>query len=93
MIPEEAEAVEALRAGKLDVIEGISLQQVQAIEKQTRELVRFTRLRVSCDTLDPRNDVPPFNDIRVRKAMQLAINLPAIVKTYYGAPPTRTLRR
>ena len=84
MIPEEAEAVEALRAGKLDVIEGISLQQVQAIEKTNPELVRFTRLRVSCDTLDPRNDVPPFNDIRVRKAMQLAINLPAIVKTYYG---------
>ena len=38
----------------------------------------------SATTLDPRNDVKPFNDIRVRKAMQMAIDLPAIAKTYYG---------
>ena len=35
-------------------------------------------------TVDPRNDVTPFNDIRVRKAMQMAIDLPTIAKTYYG---------
>ena len=34
---------------------------------------------------DPRNDVKPFNDIRVRKAMQMAIDLPTIAKTLYGA--------
>ena len=26
----------------------------------------------------------PFNDIRVREAMQMAIDLPTIAKTYYG---------
>jgi peptide/nickel transport system substrate-binding protein len=34
-------------------------------------------------TIEPRNDVKPFSDIRVRKAMQMAINLPAIAKDYY----------
>ena len=34
-------------------------------------------------TLDMRIDKTPFNDIRVRKAMQMAIDLPAIAKDYY----------
>jgi peptide/nickel transport system substrate-binding protein len=35
-------------------------------------------------TIDPRNDVKPFNDIRVREAMQMAIDLPTIASTYYA---------
>ena len=35
-------------------------------------------------TIAPGNDVAPFNDIRVREAMQMAINVPEIAKTYFG---------
>jgi len=38
----------------------------------------------STPSIDPRNDLPPFNDIRVRKALQRAIDLPTIARTYYG---------
>jgi ABC-type transport system substrate-binding protein len=34
-------------------------------------------------TIDPRNDKPPFSDLRVRKAMQLAIDLKGLAKDYY----------
>jgi peptide/nickel transport system substrate-binding protein len=34
-------------------------------------------------TVQPANDKSPFNDIRVRKAMQLAIDLQAIARDYY----------
>jgi ABC-type oligopeptide transport system substrate-binding subunit len=37
----------------------------------------------NAESIEPRNDVKPFNDIRVRKAMQLAIDLPAISKSHY----------
>jgi len=35
-------------------------------------------------TVDPGNDVAPFTDIRVRKALQMAIDLPSLAKNYYG---------
>jgi len=35
-------------------------------------------------TIDPRNDLKPYTDIRVRQALQQAIDLPTIAKTYYS---------
>ena len=34
-------------------------------------------------TLDPRNDVAPFNDLNVRIALQHAIDIASITSTYY----------
>ena len=84
IIPDDTEALEAMRRGEVDTLEGLSFQQVQAMRKTNPEILQFSRWRVSCGTLDPRNDTPPFNDIRVRKAMQMAIDLPTIAKSYYG---------
>ena len=38
----------------------------------------------NCNTIDPRNDKAPYNNIQVREALQMAIDLPTIAKTYYG---------
>ena len=84
IIPEEAKAIEALRAGKIDVLDGIPFKQAQEILKINPELSHVTYPHPNALTIDPRNDVKPFNDIRVRKAMQMAIDLPSICKTYYG---------
>ena len=84
IIPDDTEAMEAMSSGKIDVIEGLSFQQAQTLLKSNPELSHFTRLSVSCGTIDPRNDRPPFNDIRVRKAMQMAIDLPTVAKNFYG---------
>jgi peptide/nickel transport system substrate-binding protein len=83
VIPGEAEAIEALCAGKVDVIDHISAAQAAQIKKTNPEML-ITAHPDSTTTLDPRNDVKPFNDIRVRKAMQMAIDLPAIAKNHYG---------
>jgi peptide/nickel transport system substrate-binding protein len=83
VIPGEAEALEMLRAGKVDVIDHISAVQAAQIKKTNPEILQFSHPD-STTTLDPRNDVIPFNDIRVRKAMQMAIDLPAIAKNHYG---------
>jgi len=84
IIPDDSAALDAFRIGKIDAVEGISFQQAQTLLKTNPELSHFTRPRVSCGTIDPRNDRPPFDDIRVRIAMQKAIDLPAIARIYYG---------
>ena len=97
IIPDEAAAVEAMRAGKIDALDQISLEQAQSIKKTNPEILQIMTPSPNTPSIDPRNDRPPFNDIRVRKAMQLAINLPAIAGTHYGGnavsyPSTLTSR-
>jgi ABC-type transport system substrate-binding protein len=51
--------------------------------RTNQEIIQIPTPRASAKTLDPRNDVVPFNDLRVRIALQKAIDLPAIAKNYY----------
>ncbi len=83
IVPDDIAAMAAMRAGKLDIIEGVSIEQAQAMQKTNPEISQLPTIS-SVETIDPRNDKAPFNDIRVRKAMQMAIDLPDIAKTYYG---------
>jgi peptide/nickel transport system substrate-binding protein len=83
IIPEKADAIEALRAGKIDALDELLPSEVEELQKTNPELLQVTYPAPDALTIDPRNDLPPFNDIRVRKAMQMAVDLPAICKTYY----------
>ena len=97
IIPDEAAALEAMRAGKIDAIDQISYSQAQSIKKTNPEILQIMTPSPNTPSIDPRNDRPPFNDIRVRKAMQRALDLPGIAKTYYdgntvSTPSTLTSR-
>jgi peptide/nickel transport system substrate-binding protein len=83
VIPDDDSALAAMRSGKIDIMDEVSLQQAQAIQKTNPEILRIPVPTGTTNTIDPRNDKPPFNDIRVRKAMQMAIDLPTIASTYY----------
>ena len=72
-----------MRAGKIDLITPVSFQDAQAIQKTNPEILQIPIPFRQTVSLDPRVDKAPFNDIRVRKAMQMAIDLPAIAKGYY----------
>jgi len=83
IIPEKEKALEMFLDGKIDVIEGIPAGQAAAIKKSHPEILQIPLPWASALTIDPRNDAAPFTDVRVRKALQLAINLPDIAKNYY----------
>jgi len=83
IIPNESDAIEAMGAGKIDCMNQISYKGAQALQKTNPEIIQIATPGAPAITLQPRNDRPPYNDLRVRKAIQMAIDLPAIAKTYY----------
>ena len=73
----------ALRTGKIDWVSDINLQQSTSLKQTSPEIIQTTKPTAGW-TIDFRNDVVPFNDIRVRKAMQLAIDRDTLAATFYG---------
>ena len=84
IIPGESEAIEAMRAGKIDIMNQISLKSAQALKKTNPEIIQIPNTNGPTITLQPRYDCAPFNDIRIRKALQMAVDLPTIARSYYG---------
>jgi ABC-type transport system substrate-binding protein len=84
IIPDDYEALEMMRAGKIDIMDRVFLKQALAMQKTNPEIVQIFIPRTPTVTILPRNDVKPFNDVRVRMALQKAIDLPAIAKSHYS---------
>jgi len=84
IIPDDATALSALRTGKIDFLDSVPFSQAQSMQKSNPKILQIAVPNAYGTTIDPRNDVTPFNDIRVRKAMQMALDLPTITATYFG---------
>ncbi len=74
----------ALRTGKLDILEGISWQNADELRKSAPQLQWRHWLATDGTFLALRVDVDgPLKDIRVRRALNLAVNKQDIIATYY----------
>jgi peptide/nickel transport system substrate-binding protein len=83
IIPDDNEALEMMRAGKIDIMDRVFLKQAKSIQKTNPEILQIFIPRTPAVTIQPRNDRTPFTDIRVRTAMQMAIDLKSIAKNHY----------
>ncbi|MDP2331850.1 MAG: ABC transporter substrate-binding protein [Reyranella sp.] len=84
-IKDEATYVTALRTGKLDILETIRWQNVDSLKKSVPQLKWNRWLNMSGTFLAFRVDVDgPFKDVRVRRALNMAVNKEEIVKAYYN---------
>ena len=84
IIPNIATTMAAFRTGKIDAIDGLQLQDTINIQSTNPGVMRYANPTYANTSVDMRNDKAPFTDIKVRKAMQMALDLPTIAKTYYG---------
>jgi peptide/nickel transport system substrate-binding protein len=87
VIPDNVVLLQELRAGGVDFIERPPLTEVGKL-KQTAGLKVLTADNTSYTYLGFRQDLAPFDDIRVRRALYHAIDVPAIVREVlqgYGA--------
>ena len=84
-IKDEATYVTALRTGKLDILESIRWQNVDSLKKSAPQLKWNRWLNMSGTFLSFRVDVDsPLKDVRVRRALNMAVNKDEIVKAYYN---------
>ena len=83
IIADPATVLAGVRSGKIDAVDNITLTNAQQVKKTNPEIMQLT-YPGGCPTIDPKTDVKPFTDIKVRMAMQMAIDLPTIASTYYA---------
>jgi len=83
-IKDEATQYAMLRAGKLDMLQVIRWSAVDELKKTVPALQWSRYLATSGPFLAMRTDRKPFDDIRVRRALNLAVNKTEIVTAYYG---------
>ena len=80
IIPDHKEALAEMRAGRIDALDQISPVLAMEMRKSNPEIIQIAMPQTAV-TIDPRHDKPPFNDVRVRAAMQMAVDLNAISRT------------
>jgi peptide/nickel transport system substrate-binding protein len=83
-IKDEATFLTALRTGKLDLLEAVRWSAVDELKKNAPQLKFKRALDTGGTFLAMRVDAKPFDDIRVRRALNMAVNKQEIVKQYYG---------
>ena len=100
IIPDISTYLAALRTGKLDMLPAVQWEDAASLIKTNPELKYHTRYQTPTFPVG-RVDKPdlPFKDIKVRQALNMAIDKQAILKSYFGGhaallgypwPPTKT---
>ena len=84
VIKDEATFITALRTAKLDLLESVRWSHVDELKKSAPKIQWTKRLANGGQFIALRMDQKPFDDIRVRKALNLAVNRQEIAKAYYG---------
>jgi len=83
-IKDEATYYAALRTAKLDLLESIRWNAVDELKKSAPQMQWSRWLNTGGTFLSMRLDTKPFDDIRVRRALNMAVNKQEIVSSFYG---------
>ncbi len=89
VIPDRATQIAALRSGKIDVLTNLTIEEARAIARSNPEIkIHYSAAGGRNRDSTMQVSRPPFNDLRVRKAMQKALDLQAIAQHYYFGQAT-----
>jgi peptide/nickel transport system substrate-binding protein len=83
VIADDATANAAMRTGQIDVLNAVSVETVKDLKNTNPQIALNVNPDYTASSVDMRNDLKPFSDINVRKALQMSINLPELASTYY----------
>lgn len=89
IIPETATRISALQAGKAHIIQAVPPHMVDALKRDPNVVVK-TALGTRVHMFEMNVNQPPFNDVRVRRAMNHAVNMDLIIDKILGGFASRT---
>jgi peptide/nickel transport system substrate-binding protein len=87
VVPDESTGLAMYRTGQLDAGPGgnwtVRQEDLEALKKSHPHLRYQDMLAINSTTIWMRTDQPPFNDVRVRRAISLAIDRQALIEAVY----------
>ena len=84
IIKDDATQLAALRSGQVDMQMGINWKYVDDLKKSNPQLLWAKHLTLGGYMVSLRMDTKPFDDIRVRRALNMAVNKQEIIDTFFG---------
>jgi len=84
IIRDESTFLTALRTGKLDLLEAVRWSAVDELKKNAPQLQWNRYLSTSNNMLAMRLDTKPFDDVRVRRALNMAMDRRQIIDSFFG---------
>ncbi len=84
IMKDEAARYAALRTGKLDVLQSISWSAAEELKKNAPQLKWARWLAHGAPYIAMRTDTKPFDDVRVRRALNMAVNKQEIASSFYN---------
>lgn len=83
-VADSATKLAGLRSGEIDFADELTLQQFQTLQSNENSLLSYTVPFIATNGLQVNMTVKPFDDIRVRKAMQMSIDRETMAAQYFG---------
>ncbi|HEY91764.1 MAG TPA: ABC transporter substrate-binding protein [Dehalococcoidia bacterium] len=85
IIPDDSTKLAALRTGKCDIRMGERWENVETLEDTNPELLRWKVLTTSNLQIGVRMDKAPFDDLKVRQALNMALDKVSIGISMWGS--------
>ncbi len=84
ILKDEATRYTALRTAKIDLLQAISWTAHEELKKSAPQLKWARWLAHGSSYIAMRTDTKPFDDVRVRRALNMAVNKQEIITSFYG---------